>query len=280
MTWFMATPVAAKLTSVRAKTERAKEHISNLNAALAAFYETGPYEVATKENSQTGKLIHYVTSVEPIPERIASIAGDAIQCLRSALDHLAMQLALIGPATTNADWKRLERRIYFPIATNASEFNPGFAGRTQVLRPDAINEIRRIEPYKGGKGHDLWILSELNNIDKHRLLLTVGSAYHSLDLGTPMFRKLKKLASKNSPTDDFPLMSAFYAVQDGHCPLKVGDELFTVPNDAEEYKQMDFRFQVAFSEPGILQGEAVIETLDKLAKVVDGIVNQLSTLLT
>jgi len=47
----------------------------------------------------------------------------------------------------------------------------------------AINAIDTTEPYQGGKGHSLWVLHKLNNIDKHRLLITVGSAYRSFNVG-------------------------------------------------------------------------------------------------
>ena len=55
------------------------------------------------------------------------------------------------------------------------------------MRQDAIDAIRALEPYKGGKGENLWVLHRLNNIDKHRLIVTVGSSFQSVDVGTIMF---------------------------------------------------------------------------------------------
>jgi hypothetical protein len=56
--------------------------------------------------------VYYVLSVEPTPESLALIAGDAIQNLMSALDHLAFQMVCNDTEDNppNPSW------IYFPIA--------------------------------------------------------------------------------------------------------------------------------------------------------------------
>src|SRR5438132_5583994 len=60
--------------------------------------------------------------------------------------------------------------------------------REQEKQPDPRQDatsgaaIDALRPYKGGNDV-LWQLHELNNVDKHRLILTVGSALRSTDLG-------------------------------------------------------------------------------------------------
>lgn len=49
-------------------------------------------------------------------------------------------------------------------------------------RQETFEAIDALKPYKGGND-PLWMLYRLNNIEKHRLLITVGSMLHSLDLG-------------------------------------------------------------------------------------------------
>jgi hypothetical protein len=55
------------------------------------------------------------------------------------------------------------------------------------------------------------------------------------------------------------------------CPLKPGDELFIDGPDAEPNDEMEFRFDVAFSEPGI-PDEPVAETLQKMAVDVENLI--------
>lgn len=110
----------------------------------------------------------YVVEIRP-PEvehiQIALIAGDFICCLRSALDHLAWQLA-----ATNAPDP--PKRICFPIyGENTLDTQYAFAKSTHGIPEEAIVTIRSLQPYHSGDAYRrkyLWILNTLWNIDKHR----------------------------------------------------------------------------------------------------------------
>lgn len=159
-----------RLRHVSLKVKRAKEHISELEGQLRSFLDSKPYRVATKHDPQTRKLIYYVSGADSVPDCVALIAGDAIQNLMSALDHLAYQLVCsdTGDAPPNPNW------IYFPIADDAAKYDAKKHGKMQGARQETIEAIDALKPYKGGNDL-LWILYRLNNIEKHRLLLTVGS---------------------------------------------------------------------------------------------------------
>lgn len=85
-------PIDERLRQVTLKIKRAKEHVADLERELRAFLDGNPYKVGAKRDPQTRKLIYYVASVEPTPDCLPLIAGDAIQNLMSALDHLAYQI--------------------------------------------------------------------------------------------------------------------------------------------------------------------------------------------
>lgn len=78
--------IAERLRHVTLKVERAKEHVAG---QLSAFIATNPYGIGCKQDLQSRKPIYYVSCAHPIPETIALVAGDAIQNLMSALDHLS-----------------------------------------------------------------------------------------------------------------------------------------------------------------------------------------------
>src|SRR5258708_574746 len=84
---------------IRPKTKRAYKHIRELQTAILAFKATNPHEVSAKRDPQTRKVIYYVHKADPLPDDIALIAGDALQNLRSAVDHLAYQLVLSAGGT-------------------------------------------------------------------------------------------------------------------------------------------------------------------------------------
>src|SRR5690349_8650682 len=109
-----------RVSLVQAKVDRARRHVAEFTSVVSDFFGSNPYEVSTKRDSQTRRLIHYLSRVAPTPISLALIAGDAIQNLRSALDHLAQQLYLVGTGRSVGT----DRDVAFPVGRNASHF-PG-----------------------------------------------------------------------------------------------------------------------------------------------------------
>ena len=164
-------PTAAeRFHHIAAKLVRAKQHVNDLQVLHEAFIKSNPYKVATKRDPQSRNLIYYLSSVEQPGDNIATIVGDILQNLISALDHLAYQLVCIGMGSNGPF-----RHVYFPIAGSVSEYESQKSRKIEGMRPDAIRAIDTIKPYKGGNNL-LWSLSKLNNIDKHRLIIKIGRA--------------------------------------------------------------------------------------------------------
>jgi hypothetical protein len=67
--------------------------MAELQKAVQAFFATKPYRLSGKPDMQAGKVVYTMDRVEPTPPEIPLIAGDVIQTLRSALDHVAYQLS-------------------------------------------------------------------------------------------------------------------------------------------------------------------------------------------
>ncbi len=227
--------MSPRLAGPLVKVARAKMHIDALEAELQSFFATKPYVIGTKRDPDTRQLIYYMVNVGETSDSVAAIAGDALQCLRSALDHLAYQLVLAGTGQAGPFF-----HVYFPIANSFAKYEAKKSGRLKGASDAAIAAIDAVKPYKGGND-SLWLLHTLNNIDKHRLLITVGSAARM-------------------------------------CPLKPGDELFIDGPDAQPNVEMQFRFDVAFSEPGI-PDDPVVETLQKMAVEVENLLLTFNPLL-
>ena len=255
-------PTAAeRLRHVTAKLDRAKQHIRDLERLHDAFIKSNPYKVATKRDSNTRKLIYYLASVEQPGDHIATTVGDALQNLMSALDHLAYQLVCAGTGRDGPFYY-----VYFPIADGAAEYETEKSRKIRGMRPDAIRAIDAIKPYKGGNDF-LCRFSKLNNVDKHRLVITVGSAFHSLNLGAHMHQSMQKMLADKGVA--FPALDFYVRPADRLFPLKVGDELFIDSPDAEVNRKMQFVFELAFGEPPIVEGEPLLQTLHQFASLVD-----------
>ena len=175
------------IATIRRKTERAKEHLRNLQGEVSAFLATKPYKVGFKRDPDTRKTVYFVAGVAATPVTLPLIAGDVLQNLRSALDHLAYRLEVVGLGSDPPD----PRYIAYPICDVEAEYLALRNGRIKSARPDAISAIDATKPYRGGNDV-LWRLHKLNIIDKHRLLLTVGSAFRAVDLGAEMSRMMRE----------------------------------------------------------------------------------------
>lgn len=252
-----------------AKLKRAEQHFEELKVEINSFLATNPYKVTSKLDTKTKKRIYYISSVRDIPENIALITGDIIQNLRSSLDHLAYMLYLLNSGDGDSG-----KHIYFPISKNATQYEIDKVRKTDGISDEARAKIDQILPYKGGNDK-LWQINELNNIDKHRLLLTVGSSFRSMDLGEYMTASAKDAF----PNLELPSIEAFFRPADTLFPLKKGDILFIDKENAKELPNMQFRFDISLNEPGVVEGEPLIELLASMLDATKSTIHNLGPLI-
>ena len=255
-----------RLALIRLKIERADKHIDDLRDALSAFFGSKPYKVTAQRDPQTRKMIYYLASVQPVPADISLITGDVIHCLRDALDHLAQQLYLVGTGNANG----FRDKTGFPIMPSAEKFKSNFPGKVEGMRQDAIDAIRCIEPYPTGNGADLYTFHRLNNIDKHRIIVTLVAQHGGVGIG-PLL-----MSTPGIPAEMRELMkgiSLTLTPKGNVIPLKAGDQLFIDLPDAEEHKDMKFCFEITLNEPGVIEGKPIMETVMAFRDRISDIVN-------
>ncbi len=132
-----------------------------------------------------------VPDVSQLKEAVALIVGDCVHNIRSALDHLAYQLALLHKdGKVNSPYS-----VQFPIANTAERFTiEAKKGLGEVMQ-EYQKVIESYQPYHGLAGrpdswsgsytHQLSLLQELSNTDKHRLLNPVLLIPNRLDFRLP-----------------------------------------------------------------------------------------------
>ena len=260
-----------RLELIRVKVHRAKDHFHSLEAQIHAYLASNPYAIRTRRDPDTRRLIYFISSVQPTPPTVSAVLGDTIQNLRSALDHLAYQLVSIGIGKTPSS------HVYFPIADDAAKYHEQRSKQVNGARQEAISAIDALTPYRGAND-TLWRLHKLNNVDKHRVLITAGSAFRSINVGSHLFREMQRQDPRLAGIDASQL-SAFFRPADRMFPLKAGDELFIDGPDAVVNDQLQFRFDVAIGEPGIIVGESVLEAVKPMVDLVDQIVSSFEPML-
>ena len=175
-----------------AKVERGKRQIVALQDEVQRLIKRNPYFVAVAE--PYGKAGYYNLRVQgglsQFPDEWGVLIGEIAHNLRSALDGLAWQLALL-------DCSKPHAHTAFPICRvgrgerrrRDGRILPTFweSGRPRLrsIKAKFWTRIESFQPYKGRNGRrysPLWLLEELNIIDKHRLITVVVPTSVDLDL--------------------------------------------------------------------------------------------------
>jgi hypothetical protein len=129
------------------------------------------------------------------------------------------------------------------------------------------------KPYKGGT-KALWQLHKLNNCDKHRLLLTAGIGFRvtvQQQFGRAFVARLGGAITAN------PIVNVDWTPANAIFPVEDGAEILALP--ADQNVNPEFRFDVAFNEPQIIEREPILPFLHQLAQLVEGIVGSLGRFL-
>src|ERR1700678_2298437 len=160
----------ARVALLRAKIQRAKKHLYDLEIELVK-YEGRKKRVGLADfDPKTGEMVGNPSTIElsVISFDALTIAGDVIHNLRSALDHLAHHLVLVGSPGVIPT-----RQIEFPIAQDFATYEAIKTRKVKGMRLAAIKAIDALKPYKGGNDA-LWRIHELDIIDKHRTIFEPG----------------------------------------------------------------------------------------------------------
>ncbi len=161
---------------IEAKFTRAQEFIIELAAAEAEYRASRPISVGHRIDPINGRVEYFIESVQPIPDQLPVVLGDALNQLVSSLDHVATHLV---ERTGHVSASR-PKRVQFPIVGSEQDFDR----KVTLMMPDVpastISAIRSLTPWKGAS--DLWTLKEANNESKHRNLLHVEHGKAGLDV--------------------------------------------------------------------------------------------------
>jgi len=169
-----------------AKVNRAKQHRDALEGYIKETFsaKANLSTLGAKFDKESGEHIVYINRVPdlgPFLDNVALFIGDVVHNLRCALDHLAFQLALYhrdGSLTLQQ-----ERAVQFPIADNEEGFLKQHGRYLRDIAPEHRTIIERLQPYHGLAGrpdswsgtyiHQLALLRDLSNADKHRMLTPI-----------------------------------------------------------------------------------------------------------
>ncbi|MGI8809070.1 MAG: hypothetical protein ACR2KK_14765 [Acidimicrobiales bacterium] len=120
--------------------------------------------------------------VEPIPDELSLMAGDAFQCLRNSLDHIVFALSKKGTPTMTANQEDIPQ---FPIVRDhTKKAIDATHTALSLLSPDARDAVVALTPNPTTQKIDtepLWLLNKMSNRDKHRQIPLLAVS-HTMNL--------------------------------------------------------------------------------------------------
>jgi len=257
--------MSASLDGVKAKIERAKGYFVDLENLIREWIAIPENQIAasTVIDHPEGKQTFATAALTPIPVIFSLAIGDFVHNLRSALDHLAWQLVIASPPNSPG------RETAFPIwITNTPKQAANRLKLLGLFRPDIVIAINSYQPYQRSASNPasdpLHILSELDNIDKHRLLLVVlPDVPFSLIVTTSgVSTKIEPKDLTKKDKDGKIIASALFP------PLKL---------DPKSHTHVQAEHRILFKDTGLCcDGERVLPTLKGLINEVEVIVSDFS----
>jgi hypothetical protein len=167
-----------RLERVLRKAKWAHEQCRRLREAIWEYKKTHPYTLVPHQEFDGQQHVFVTADVKPPPDHIGMLVGDTAHAARTCLDHLAYALA----PTPNID-------TMFPIwdkprhDRNGDKLPLTIAGG---ISAKCRKLVYQVQPYFGGENPNLspliW-LRELDNIDKHRIVLTAAASHSAANHG-------------------------------------------------------------------------------------------------
>lgn len=157
------------------KIERANKHVLDIEYRVAAFCASNAHKLVSDFDSTTGLHKIRFERGENIPYLINLFFGDAVHNLRASLDHAWAQAILALDPSAKIG------KLHFPVADMRKGCETALDDREQehatAITTTAGQRLREtilevIQPY-GAVDNPFRMTSKMDNIDKHRMLLTL-----------------------------------------------------------------------------------------------------------
>lgn len=164
----------------RAKLAWAWKHLEALDKSIDGFLKSDAYFATEEYNPENRGYIGRIYVKRDLLPEWSLMVGDIVHNLRSSLDSLAYALSLKHSGLPSEDEAR---SIQFLLVDTKGEFNdPRRRRYIKRMSPEAQAVVERLQPFNtkpDGFKHQLSVLRDISNVDKHRHILLTRAAAES-----------------------------------------------------------------------------------------------------
>jgi len=193
------------LHGFRLKLNRAQGHARTLYAEIDAWFSRHPYEVFGQyEPGPPEAYVFKARFLELPPSEWGLILGDFAHNARSALDHLAYQVVMLGNGGIH------QEQTQFPIVLapwgwpGAASYRLNGASSRHIGIIESFQPYLRPDPYGwysiwGAMKDPLAVLSRLSNVDKHIVLNATAATVQSIGWDAEIVRDVESIGAQEAP---------------------------------------------------------------------------------
>ncbi len=255
-----------------AKIDRASYELDDLSEKVGSFFaskDDPAFRTDFGRDDDPRRWRAAFRILKQAPDAWAVQLGEIVHNLRSSLDHLVYE------ASATADDGTALHGTAYPVYMNEARYNQEAAYRIRGLNDTTKAFVRSLQPFTNDDPEIvpyLWLLHELSNTDKHRLLnlTTVAHTLASVDV---MYQP------GATPLAEAHLLRDVRHVSD--LKLEDGAEFYSfrtnepLPDDARIDWGVETLIELQFGDATPdASGLAVFDTLDRIGKHVGGIRNE------
>jgi len=235
------------LDGVNAKLRWAQKHLDDLASDIEQRALANEYGIRAHVDPATRQLTRYVFVPYDLRVEWGLRAGDVVHALRSALDHLAVQLVDTNGGT-------LTPSTAFPVYSSVGEYRKQKGvKKVEGARKSALAVIEALQPKTADD--PLWTLRCLDNSDKHDLVHVAA------------------IVAGLGGIEVYVMAAESWSIHNTHVTLdsiEDGADLYTMT--IAERSDMDVKMspsvEVTFSESGPGKGHPVVPLLAELVEYV------------
>lgn len=263
------------LMSSKRKLERAEAHFKDVHAAVSEWRSAVQKQKLMVVNGKPkGDMLPIDVVLRTPPDLTHDVAlafGDGVHNLRSALDHTVLQMAMLGGANMQDVW----RLTSFPIYTDPHKFAVWAGKLKKYLTRDMVAGLESVQPYQTAKRLKripehaiLWTLSELDNIDKHRVIVVIGGVYRITDIRLTVNNRLVIFGQATAP--------AFRPIKDGAIVATLHARVTPTNRPPKVSVNLGYSFDVRVQETGLIVERRSIDELGRtLLKEISTLINNI-----
>jgi hypothetical protein len=208
---------------------RADQELKALQNEVRSYLGKRPYTAGFEADPKhVDRRRIFVRIDEEVPEQVPIRVSECVHHWRAALDNFAYMITRrhnSGHISGSEFPIFLDPVVYAERQTNGDPTRRSGLHKIRGMKPSAQGIIEELQPYNGGQVTDpLWMLHELSNADKHRLLHTCGTvlegsnyAIRHLEPGV----KITKARWIFGPVEDNATVGYLYVTKSGDPDAKM-----------------------------------------------------------